>query len=106
MAGVDIGLLVLNSEINWYVGLSGILHGLFAAGAILYFRRFGVQGAIYLVLLLGKLLWEQLSGPLPGTTELTGVRVIIDAHLYGAIGGLIVTLLWYARIHSIARRYY
>ena len=51
------------------------------------------KGSLFLVLLIVKLLWEQLSGPLPGSTELSGARVITEAHLYGALGGAVVTLL-------------
>ena len=90
---IDIGLLAFHPDIKWYVGLSGILHGLFAGGAILYLRLFGIRGGLYLFLLIAKLMWEQLSGPLPGTTELSGARVITEAHLYGAIGGSTI-MLW------------
>lgn len=91
--GVSLGLLTLHPALNWYVGLSGLLHGLFVAGAL---------GGIYagyraewllLGLLVLKLTWEQLSGPLPGTEDLAGGLVIVDAHLYGALTGLAVGLL-------------
>jgi rhomboid family GlyGly-CTERM serine protease len=90
IAGVDIGLLVFNPEIKWYVGLSGVLHGLFAGGAILQIRLNGARGWLYLILLIIKLLWEHLSGPLPGSGEMSGARVITEAHLYGALGGAVV----------------
>jgi hypothetical protein len=35
-------------------------------------------------IVLGKLIWEQWHGALPLAGEMT---VIVDAHLYGAIGG-------------------
>ncbi len=97
MTAVDIGLLVFNPEIYWYVGFSGILHGLFAAGALFYLFRFDALGGLYLILLLAKLLWEQLNGSLPGTDELIGVNIVTDAHLYGAAGGLISAMLWHFR---------
>ena len=90
IAGVDIGLLIFNPEIKWYVGLSGVLHGLFTGGAILQIRLNGARGWLYLILLIIKLLWEHLSGPLPGSGEMSGVRVITEAHLYGALGGAVV----------------
>ena len=92
--GIDFGLLIFNPEIKWYMGLSGVLHGLFAGGAILYLRLFGIRGGLYLFLLIAKLLWEQLTGPLPGSGELSGARVITEAHLYGALGGAVVILLF------------
>ena len=36
---VSLGLFLLNPELVWYVGLSGLLHGLFVAGAVGGIRR-------------------------------------------------------------------
>ena len=91
--GVGLGLLVLNHSVAWYVGLSGVLHGLFAAGLV---ARREISAGIRLlltVLLVGKLAWEQCQGPLPGTASLAGGNVIVDAHLYGTIAGLIAAIL-------------
>lgn len=92
IVGIDISLLIIHPEIKWYMGLSGVLHGYFAGGAILQIRLNGIKSLPYLILLMIKLLWEYLNGPLPGSEELTGVRVITEAHIYGAIGGSIVML--------------
>jgi len=93
IVGIDVALLIFHPEIKWYMGLSGVLHGYFAGGAILQIRLNGTRGMLYLILLIIKLLWEQLTGPLPVTTELSGARVITESHLYGALGGAIV-MLW------------
>lgn len=88
-----LALLILNPQLDWYVGLSGVLHGLLVAGAIADIRA-GHRGTW---LLLGavacKLGWEQLAGPLPGSEASAGGAVIVDAHLYGALGGLLGLLL-------------
>ena len=94
MLGVDLGLLLFNPEISWYVGLSGALHGIFAGLAILYWRSEGRTGGLFLLVLVVKLVLEQWSGALPGSAELSGGTVIVDAHLYGAIaGGLAASLV-------------
>ena len=97
---VSLGLLIFNPGLMWYVGLSGVLHGMFLAGAILSI----VSGYRAEILLLGfivaKLTWEQWVGPLPGSAEVAGGDVVVDAHLYGAIAGVIVALvivLWRRR---------
>lgn len=85
------GLWYLRPEIGWYVGLSGVLHGLIVAGAIagLGDYRERLFAAAVLVAIAGKLGWEQWSGAMPGTAALTGGSVITAAHLYGAAGGLL-----------------
>lgn len=86
--GIGLSLLLLNPNIGWYVGLSGLLHGYFAAGAVA--ERCSKQRTyIWLLgLLVAKLLWEQTQGPIPGSMVAAGGNVLVDAHLYGAISGL------------------
>ncbi|HSO99978.1 MAG TPA: rhombosortase [Thioalkalivibrio sp.] len=85
-AGVNLGLLAFSTSTDWYVGLSGILHGLLAAGALVGLRREPML-ALLLVGLAVKLAWEQLTGQDPGTAQLIGGAVVVDAHLYGALAG-------------------
>lgn len=87
--GVGLGMLLLNARIGWYVGLSGVLHGFFAAGAVAARDINPGTKALILGLLGAKLLWEQVYGSLPGTTAAAGGNVIVDAHLYGALAGLV-----------------
>lgn len=93
MLGIDLGLLLFNPEIIWYVGLSGVLHGIFAGLALLYWRTTGIKGSILLLGIIIKLVVEQWNGALPGSAELSGGRVIIDAHLYGALAGILTALV-------------
>ncbi|GMR17126.1 MAG: hypothetical protein BMS9Abin32_184 [Gammaproteobacteria bacterium] len=92
MAAIDLGFWVLQPQLLWYVGLSGLLHGLLAAGA-LHGMRHATPGSWYLlVLLLAKLGYEQVAGPLPGSVTSAGGPVAVDAHLYGAVGGAVAAL--------------
>ncbi|HHM04704.1 MAG TPA: rhombosortase [Gammaproteobacteria bacterium] len=85
---VGLGLWWFNPELMWYVGLSGALHGLFAAGAAAgAARRQNWEAWALLAAVTAKLAWEQYAGPLPGSAEAAGGPVIVDAHLYGAAGG-------------------
>jgi rhomboid family GlyGly-CTERM serine protease len=88
--GISIGLLTFNPELAWYVGLSGLLHAMLVAGSLAQLRRGQASAALLLVLVWGKLIWEQLFGPLPGSAASSGGAVIVDAHFYG---GLLGTLL-------------
>ena len=92
---VGAGLWAFAPGVGWYVGLSGVLHGLLAAGAAHALWRGSERGfhALLLAVLAAKLGWEQLAGGLPGTAWLADGRVIVDAHLFGAIGGLFACAL-------------
>jgi rhomboid family GlyGly-CTERM serine protease len=85
MAAIDAGLWLWDSTVRWYVGSSGVLHGIMAAGTVARLRRGETEGWVLAAFLLGKLAWEQGVGPLP----LSGSDpVVVDAHLYGVAGGL------------------
>lgn len=84
--GIDLGLLLLSPGIEWYAGLSGVLHGLLAAGALAALGRSPVTGGLLLGGLALKLWLEQAGSPGPGTA-LIGAPVVAEAHLYGTLAG-------------------
>jgi len=86
---VDLGLWFLEPQLFWYVGLSGLLHGLLVAGIAGSLSARRIDVLVLGIAVLGKLTYEQLVGPLPGSEESTGGTVVVAAHLYGAIGGAI-----------------
>jgi rhomboid family GlyGly-CTERM serine protease len=89
MTGIDAGLWLVASTVQWYVGSSGVLHGIMAAGALAHVRT-GERGGWALVALLAlKLAYEHWVGALP----LSGSdAVVVDAHLYGVLGGAAVAV--------------
>jgi rhomboid family GlyGly-CTERM serine protease len=86
---VSLGLLRFNPDLVWYVGLSGVLHALFIAGLLADMRDHTALGWLVLLGFAGKILYEQVYGPLPGSERSAGGPVVVDAHLYGAIAGMI-----------------
>jgi rhomboid family GlyGly-CTERM serine protease len=86
MVAIDAGLWLCDSTVQWYLGSSGVLHGVMAAGAFAHLRRREPDGWVLAGFLAAKLVWEQWVGPLP----LAGGVVVVDAHLYGVIGGAAV----------------
>jgi rhomboid family GlyGly-CTERM serine protease len=92
---VDAGLWWLSPGIQWYVGLSGVLHGLVAAAGIVLSAQRQLAGYLVLTVLVTKIAWEQADGSLPMTEFLAGGSVVVDAHLYGAVGGLLAGLTLY-----------
>lgn len=87
MAAIDAGLYFGTPEVAWYVGLSGVLHGLLAAGAVALIDESGSFAAVIGLGIVAKLAWEHWLGPLPFSETATGGTVVTAAHLYGALGG-------------------
>jgi len=102
LATMDAGFWFLNPELYWYVGMSGLLHGLLAAGIVTRLKDIDAETAILLLLLIAKISWEQWSGPVPGSESTSGGPVIVDAHLYGALGGVLGAFLARIRVESPA----
>ncbi|NVK31917.1 MAG: rhombosortase [Gammaproteobacteria bacterium] len=86
---VGVGLLAFVPWLQAYVGLSGMIHGLLIAGCLIEWRRSGLFGLMIAGVSVGKLVYEQIYGAMPGSEETAGGPVIVDSHLFGAIGGLI-----------------
>lgn len=91
---ISAGLWLVAPGLDWYVGLSGVLHGLLVAGAAAAIgeRRERLFAGTVLAAVAAKLVWEQTTGPTPGTAALAGGPVVVDAHLFGALGGLATAL--------------
>jgi rhomboid family GlyGly-CTERM serine protease len=88
VAAIDAGLWLRDSTVGWYVGSSGVLHGVMAAGTLAHLRRRDFDGWILAAFMVTKLGYEQSAGALPFSDS--GAGVVVDAHLYGALGGLAI----------------
>ncbi|MGE0080558.1 MAG: rhombosortase [Thiohalomonadaceae bacterium] len=88
-----LALLAFMPALQWYVGLSGVLHGLLLAGGLAAWRA-GQRDALFIVVLVaGKVAWEQAVGPMPGSETAAGGPVVVEAHAYGAVAGVLAFLL-------------
>lgn len=97
LACIDAGFWFLSPRLQWYVGASALLHGVFACGAVAMIRRGERLGWIALVVFIAKLGWEQWQGALP----LAAGPVVTISHLYGAVGGVLAGLLLRPRRDSL-----
>lgn len=95
VAAIDAGLWFRDPQVVWYVGASGVLHGVMAAGTLAHVRRGDVDGWILAIFMLVKLVYEQWVGALPFNQ--TDAPVIVNAHLYGALGGFAAAVALNAR---------
>ena len=73
-----------------YVGLSGILHGLFVWGACKDVENREKTGWLLLIGITIKVAAEQFGGDTSDIANLIDASVAIDAHLFGAFSGLVV----------------
>jgi rhomboid family GlyGly-CTERM serine protease len=101
--GTGLLLWVAAPDVAWYRGLSGALHGLFAAGAALWLARPAAAAlpgarrawwwpALLLAAVWAKVLAERTIGPIaPGNW--LGVVVITRAHLFGVAVGTVLGIL-------------
>ena len=94
---IDAGFLLLEPQLDWYVGFSGVLHGCMAAGLVAWVKRERDALTVAVAALFAaKLAWEHAVGPLPFTAGTLSLPVIHAAHTYGALGGGLAAL-WLVR---------
>nr|WP_275666118.1 rhombosortase [Vibrio sp. Isolate23] len=85
---LSVGVLNLTTSMTSYVGLSGVLHGIFAYYALQESLQ-GRKGSWLLVIgVLAKVGWEMTMGASQSTSELIDARVAVESHLFGALAGL------------------
>lgn len=101
--GVSAGLWWASTDLQHYVGFSGVLHGLFAWALWPMLRRRDRLAWLCAVLLVAKLAAETGWGASAADAALIGGTVITEAHLFGvlaAITGVIVSRWLDARAPS------
>jgi rhomboid family GlyGly-CTERM serine protease len=92
--GASLGLYMFAPKVLWYVGLSGVLHGLMVVVLYQLIRSNPNDPIPYVVTvgLIAKIAKETIYGPISGTAELAGLPVVVEAHLYGLITGVMVCI--------------
>lgn len=95
---ISLGLWCFDPQVQWYVGASGVLHSVMAAGCVKriadrQWDRYILAGGLVI-----KLAWEQVAH-----AEATLTPVIVDAHLFGAVGGGLIAAALCARMAIIRR---
>jgi rhomboid family GlyGly-CTERM serine protease len=94
---ISSGLWWLSPRVSWYVGASGVLHTVMAAGAAKHLATGAWDRWILIAGLSAKLAWEQWGGS-------AAPLIVVDAHLYGALSGFILGAALSLRIAIIRHR--
>ncbi|QDE31381.1 rhombosortase [Shewanella polaris] len=88
------GLYLFYPNLKAYVGLSGLLHGLFVFGAIMDIRKGYRSGYLLLVGVILKVAYEQYFGASHSITHLINARVATESHLVGLVSGIMCAIFW------------
>lgn len=92
---VGIGIYLFNPELIWYAGLSGSLYGLYIIGATSALcNKDYISSIPVLILIPGKLFMDATQKGMSNVSaELIGAPVATDAHLYGFLSAIFISIL-------------
>ena len=90
----SLGLYYFDATLIQYVGLSGVLHGIFVFGAIMDIKTKDKTGYLLFIGVWLKIAYEQFYGASSEVSDLIDASVAINAHLWGAVGGLVFTIVF------------
>ncbi|MFT5839718.1 MAG: rhomboid family GlyGly-CTERM serine protease [Flavobacteriales bacterium] len=93
--GTSIGLYLFDEQMQWYVGLSGVLHGLFVIGTYFDILKKFKTGWLMLICIWLKVIHEQVYGASQDIAHLIAANVAIDAHLFGTVTGCIIIVYYF-----------
>ena len=88
--GITLGFYLLLPSLQWYVGLSGVLHALLMAGALIGAFQKDRISMILVAGIIVKLLAEHFYGAL--SSGLIEGGVVTESHLFGAFMGTVSAL--------------
>ena len=95
----SIGLYYFDPTLIQYVGLSGVLHGVFVFGALMDINAKDKTGYFLFIGVWLKIAHEQFYGASADVSNLIEASVAVDAHLWGALGGLLFGLIYLYTLH-------
>lgn len=92
-------------QLQGYVGLSGILHGLFSYGAVREIFSGIKMGYLLLLGVILKTGYEHFFGASAEVIQMIGAKVAVDAHLVGMCCGIIIAIIVSAlKIHLLTSK--
>lgn len=83
--GMSLGLYFFVPRVTTYVGMSGVIHGLFVLGLVPQVLKRDLIALGCLAYLLGKLGWELFAGAPVSDEQAIGGSVVLQSHLFGSV---------------------
>lgn len=99
----SVGIYYFDPTLVQYVGLSGVLHGIFVFGALMDINAKDKTGYLLFLGLWLKIAHEQFYGASTDVSNLIEANVAVNAHLYGALSGLLFSIIYLYRRHLRSR---
>jgi rhomboid family GlyGly-CTERM serine protease len=90
----SVGIYFFDPTLIQYVGLSGVLHGVFVFGALMDINAKDKTGYLLFLGVWLKIAHEQFYGASNDVSNLIEASVAVNAHLWGALGGLLFSVLY------------
>lgn len=87
-------LLVFQPGLRNYVGMSGVIHGLFVLGLMPQVLRRDLIALGCLGYLVGKIGWELVAGGPVSDEAALGGRVVVESHLFGTLAAFAYGLVF------------
>lgn len=92
--GVTLGIHFFAHNINNYVGLSGVLHGVFIFCLYLEIKNHSKIAYLLVIIVFAKIFYEQTFGADKSLAKLINANIAIESHLYGVICALFFCLVY------------
>ncbi|HEY0975586.1 MAG TPA: rhombosortase [Solimonas sp.] len=92
--GMTLGLYAFVPEMHRYVGLSGVIHGLFVLGLLPQVLKRDLIALGCLLYLLGKIGWELYAGAPVSDEAAIGGRVAVESHFFGVVAAFAYALVF------------
>ena len=92
--GMSAGLYFMVPQLPSYVGMSGVIHGLFVLGLMPQVMKKDLIALGCLVYLMGKILYELYAGAPVSDEQAIGGFVVTESHFYGSIAAFVYGLVF------------
>lgn len=86
---MTLALLMFVPKLHGYVGMSGVIHGLFLLGLLPQVMRRDLIAMACLAYLTGKIGWEFFAGAPVSDEAAIGGHVVVESHLFGVVAAVL-----------------
>lgn len=102
--GMSLGLYFFVPDVTGYVGMSGVIHGLFVLGLMPQVLKKDLIALGCLLYLVGKIGWELYAGAPVSDEAALGGKVLVESHLYGTVSAFLYGFIFrsYTRPETVS----